>query len=121
MLGISELSLAQRDGGLPTTLVAGSAVGESGSPFSAFGSVATCISARQRNSISSGLRRRCGLTAASLVELFGTRPRQGRWRSVLLASTAVPMPKKASMPSSSQSIQASWHSPPQRVRHSKRS
>jgi pimeloyl-ACP methyl ester carboxylesterase len=30
MIGISELSLAQQDGGLPTTLVAGSAVGESG-------------------------------------------------------------------------------------------
>ena len=30
MIGISELCLAQQDGGLPTTLVAGSAVGESG-------------------------------------------------------------------------------------------
>jgi hypothetical protein len=63
---MDELYLAQEDGGLPTTLAAGSAPGEAASPSSACGSEAAYISARQRNSTLSGFKchRRPAMNAA---------------------------------------------------------
>jgi hypothetical protein len=120
MMGIGELYLAQEDGGLPTTLAAGSAPGESGVSVLSLRFRGDVHFSAHRDSISSGLCRQCALNAARLVELFGTRRHQGRWLSVLLGSTAVTMPKKASMPFSSRSIPVSWHSQPQRLRGLKR-
>jgi AraC family transcriptional regulator len=49
-------------------------------PSSACGAAADCISAQHHTGISSGLRRRCASTAASLIGLLRTRRQEGRWQ-----------------------------------------
>ena len=79
-------------------------------PCSACGSTAACISQQCHNATASVFKRlSCASNAAWQVKRFGTTRRQGRWQSVLPASTALPMSTKVSIRFSSQSIPA-WFS-----------
>jgi hypothetical protein len=105
-----ELALAQEDGNLPTTIVAGSAPGESGVSirFVRFRDGLHLSGTVQQHFICFQLAQACfdcRIGGRSLRH----EPPAGSLASVLRASTAQPMPRAASMPFSSLSIRAISH------------
>ena len=123
MTGNGELYLAQEDGGLPTTLAAGSARGESGVSVHSMrflGGAHFSVTTRQHLvglQMSPRARFDCRIAGRALRH----ESPAGRWPSVLPEATAPPMPKEASMPFSSRSIPGTSRSRPPRTRRWKRS